>query len=118
MTTQEQIEAKQLQMAQIFDNIENLEKVLPQNPTRYLVRDFATQITEINLSTLKSKQPALLTIFNDAIVFSVKKKNIVNGKSKMLVEKIWRMDEVSIIGVKDTNGKLLSRCEIIVVNLT
>ncbi|KAI8819537.1 uncharacterized protein EV422DRAFT_533391 [Fimicolochytrium jonesii] len=92
------------QLSTLYDTIEGLSKILPPSPLRYLVRDGSTsRFGESNPSNMnKVLQSVYFYILSDTLVVTTKKRGIISGKNKMVLDKCWSLGDVAIIDVKDS----------------
>ncbi|KAJ3099787.1 exocyst complex component exo84 [Phlyctochytrium planicorne] len=87
----------------LYETIEGLQKVLPFSPTRYVVRDgIESRFWEVNPATFRQRQPVQIYLLNDAVIVTSKKKNMISGKTKLVVEKCLRFSEVAVIDLRDS----------------
>ncbi|KAJ3342881.1 exocyst complex component exo84 [Entophlyctis luteolus] len=86
-----------------------LQKVLPVSKKRHIVRDASEyRMFEINPTTLKPKQQVNLIILSDVLLVTLKKKNILNGKTKMVIDKCFKLLDVAAVDIKDSMGTSIS----------
>ncbi|KAI9327477.1 hypothetical protein BDR26DRAFT_842971 [Obelidium mucronatum] len=96
-------EQQRIAMENLYESIDGLKKVLPISKTRHIIRDGTeTRISEINPANYKQKQQVFVHVLNDTLLVVIKKKNILNGKTKMVIEKCFRLIEMAIIDMKDS----------------
>lgn len=96
-------EFKKAQMDKVYDVIEGLKKMLPLSNTRSLIKDgFKPQFFELNPTTSKQKQAIHLFVLSDYLLVTTKKKSLISGKPKMTLEKFWKISEIAIIDMKDS----------------
>ncbi|KAJ3238945.1 exocyst complex component exo84 [Chytriomyces hyalinus] len=96
-------EQQQAAMEGLYETIDGLKKLLPHSKSRVIIRDGSdSHLSEINPTTFKMKQQIFLHVLNDTLLVVIKKKNILNGKSKMVIEKCFRVAEMALIDVKDS----------------
>ncbi|TPX74556.1 hypothetical protein CcCBS67573_g04173 [Chytriomyces confervae] len=96
-------EQQQAAMEGLYETIDGLKKLLPHSKSRIIIRDGSdSHLSEINPTTFKMKQQIFLHVLNDTLLVVIKKKNILNGKSKMVIEKCFRVAEMALIDVKDS----------------
>ncbi|KAJ3218340.1 exocyst complex component exo84 [Dinochytrium kinnereticum] len=87
----------------LYEYIEGLQKVLPPSNARYIVKDgFNTRFWEVNPTTFRQKQPVQIFLLNDTVLVTSKKKNMMSGKAKMVVEKCLRFSDCAVIDIKDS----------------
>ncbi|KAJ3293381.1 exocyst complex component exo84 [Rhizoclosmatium sp. JEL0117] len=104
LTSQELQEQQRVAMENLYEQIEGLKKLLPISKSRYIVRDGAdTRVSEINPSSYKQKQQVFMYVLNDTLLVVIKKKNILNGKTKLVIEKCFRLVEMAVIDMKDSS---------------
>ncbi|KAJ3230788.1 exocyst complex component exo84 [Chytriomyces hyalinus] len=103
LTSTDLQEQQQAAMEQLYETIDGLKKLLPHSKSRVIIRDGSdSHLSEINPTTFKMKQQIFLHVLNDTLLVVIKKKNILNGKSKMVIEKCFRVAEMALIDVKDS----------------
>ncbi|KAJ3389674.1 exocyst complex component exo84 [Entophlyctis sp. JEL0112] len=96
-------------MENMYETIEGLKKVLPVSKKRHIVRDASEyRMFEINPTTLKPKQQVYLIILSDVLLVTLKKKNILNGKTKMVIDKCFKLLDVAAVDIKDSMGTSIS----------
>lgn len=86
----------------------------PQNfislePGRHIIREYPN-IVEISFSTNKPKHTVHLFLLNDCLLIAVKKKRQGTSKAKLVADRCWELDDISLIDVKDTDGTFSSNC--------
>ena len=95
--------AERQKMNECYDQIEGLQKSLPNTNSRFVVRDGANaKIFEISAN--KNPPPLHLFMFNDAIVLASKKKSLISTKVKYILEKSFYFDEVALVDMKEYEG--------------
>ncbi|KAJ3268238.1 exocyst complex component exo84 [Borealophlyctis nickersoniae] len=95
--------ARREQMQSLYDNVEGLQKALPDSPNHFLVRDGSkSRCWEVNPATNKQKQPVSFYLLSEALVVATRKKSIITGKSRMVVDKCWGLMDLAVIDVKDS----------------
>ncbi|KAI8803168.1 hypothetical protein BJ742DRAFT_872731 [Cladochytrium replicatum] len=100
--------AKRKQMEAFYEMAEGLQKCLPDDQVRTIIRNGAeSRFWEINTSNEKQKQAVQIHVLSDAMVVTVKKKSMISGRSRLVVDKCWKLSEIAVIDVKDT-GKYLT----------
>ncbi|KAJ3162605.1 exocyst complex component exo84 [Geranomyces variabilis] len=104
LATQSETQNRLSQLSALYETIEGLSKILPPTPTRYLIRDgSSTRYSEINPSNLnKVVQNVHFFLLSDALLVTTKKRGIISGKSRMVLDKCWSVGDVAIIDVKDS----------------
>ncbi|KAJ3018728.1 UNVERIFIED_CONTAM: exocyst complex component exo84 [Siphonaria sp. JEL0065] len=104
LTSTELQEQQRIAMENLYETIDGLKKVLPISKARHIIRDGTdTRISEINPSNYKQKQQVFMHVLNDTLLVVIKKKNILNGKTKTVIEKCFRLIEMAIIDMKDSS---------------
>lgn len=85
--------------------MKGLSKFLPDGRGRYIVRDGSkNKLLELNPTTFKQKPQAVsFYLLNDTLILTSKKKNLISGKTKTVVDKCFGLSEIAVIDVKD-NG--------------
>ncbi|KAJ3075450.1 exocyst complex component exo84 [Podochytrium sp. JEL0797] len=93
-----------LAMETLYETIDGLKKALPVSKSRHLLRNGTdTPLSEINPTNYKHKQHVMMHVLSDTLVVVMRKKNILNGKSKVVVEKCLRLVEMAVIDMKDSS---------------
>ena len=66
-------------------------------------------MTELHMTSLKPKQPVYLFLFSDSLLVSVKKKNLLTGKSKLVADRAWILNEIEVKdgGAMGENGSVI-----------
>ncbi|KAI9090940.1 hypothetical protein DFS34DRAFT_636127 [Phlyctochytrium arcticum] len=96
-------ESRHQQMEVLYDVVEGLQKVLPEWRNRYVVRDGSqARFAEVNPINYKTVQNVHVYILSDTLLVTTKKKNIISGKSKMILDKCWSLADVAVIDMKDS----------------
>ncbi|KAI8622354.1 hypothetical protein BC830DRAFT_1089575 [Chytriomyces sp. MP71] len=104
LTSNDLHEQQKIAMENLYETIDGLKKLLPISKNRHIIRDGAeSRMCEINPANYKPKQPVFVYVLNDTLLIAIKKKNILNGKTKMVIEKCFRLVEMAIIDMKDSS---------------
>ncbi|KAJ3015674.1 exocyst complex component exo84 [Thoreauomyces humboldtii] len=104
LAAQSETQNRMSQLSTLYDTIEGLSKILPPSTSRYLIRDgTSTRFSEVNPANLnKTVQNVHFFLLSDALVVSTKKRGIISGKSRMVLDKCWGVGDVAVIDVKDS----------------
>jgi hypothetical protein len=80
----------------LYSAMEGLQKVLPESPGRYIVRDgISSRFTEVSSATYKdSKEHSYIYLLSDYLVVASWKKNLISGKNRFVVDKAWPLSEI------------------------
>lgn len=101
-----QLELREKQDAELkilYTNMDGLQKALPENPNRYIVRDgISSRFTEVSQTNYKDKETCFIYVLNDALLVAIWKKNMISGKNRFTVDKVWPIDEIGYIDMKDS----------------
>ena len=90
-------------MKSLYDQIEDLDKSLPPTPSRYVIRDGSkSRYWEVNLNRLKSMDMVHIYLLSDSILVTNWRKDIQTGKTRMVVDKVFQLDDIGVVDVKDT----------------
>ncbi|KAJ3328132.1 exocyst complex component exo84 [Blyttiomyces sp. JEL0837] len=91
-------------LTDLYDTIEGLQKVLPPSKSRTMIRDGSSvRFWEVGLSNYKPKQAVYIYVLSDALLITVKKKNLISGKARIVLERCFRISEIAIIDMKDSS---------------
>ena len=101
----QQLKLKRENMKTLFDQIEGLSKLLPAKNDRFVVRDgLKSRFWEVNAQRFKSNEMVHIYVLSDALLVTSWKKNVITGKAKMTVDRVWDITEIGIVDVKDSPG--------------
>ncbi|CAG8556723.1 2585_t:CDS:10 [Diversispora eburnea] len=65
-----------------------------------------SNVVEISFSTNKPKHPVHLFLLNDCLLIAVKKKRQGTSKAKLVADRCWGLDDISLIDMKDTDEQV------------
>ncbi|TPX54804.1 hypothetical protein PhCBS80983_g05744 [Powellomyces hirtus] len=104
LATQSETQNRMSQLSTLYETIEGLSKILPPTQSRYLIRDGTTsRYAEINPQNLnKVIQNVHFFLLSDTLLVTTKKRGIISGKSRMVLDKCWSVGDVAVIDVKDS----------------
>ncbi|TPX34542.1 hypothetical protein SmJEL517_g02834 [Synchytrium microbalum] len=98
-------EMRKALLTEVYENVEGLEKALPSINGRRLLRDGTrSNFYEVQPSTFKQKTPVQFFLFNDALVVATKKKNLITGKTRLVVDRCWGLAEISVMDVSESDS--------------
>ncbi|CAG8566553.1 1771_t:CDS:10 [Acaulospora morrowiae] len=92
------------QIQALWDGVEGAQNFVSLEPGRHIIREYSN-IVEISFSTNKPKHAVHLFLLNDCLLIAVKKKRQSKdtSKAKLVADRCWRLDDISLIEMKDTN---------------
>jgi hypothetical protein len=92
-------------MTALVDVIADFEKYL--TPNRHLILEGGGLSEQAGHSTFK---PITLYLFNDSVAMASKKARLVlsSAAKKLTLERLWLLNEVSVMDLPDTKSTLLS----------
>jgi exocyst complex component 8 len=80
---QELREKQDAELKILYANMDGLQKLLPENPHRYIVRDgISSRFSEVSQTNYKDKESCFIYVLNDALVVASWKKNMISGKNR------------------------------------
>lgn len=95
-----------IQLQQLWKNVERSQKYLPAIPGRHIVME-SSQWVELDSATWKPRRPVHIVLLNDHLLIAAKKRkrvdpNITNGKSvsvptKLVAEECWPLQDIDMI---------------------
>jgi hypothetical protein len=59
----------------------------------------------VHATNYKQKQSVTVYLLNDHFLTLAKKKNLVSGKGRLMVDKCVRLNEMAVLEIKDSPGK-------------
>lgn len=87
----------------LYANMDGLQKLLPENPNRYIVRDgISSRFSEVSNTNYKDKETCFIYVLSDLLVVACWKRNLISGKNRFVVDKVWPLDEIGFIDMKDS----------------
>ncbi|KAI8894313.1 hypothetical protein BC833DRAFT_605363 [Globomyces pollinis-pini] len=96
-------ELKRTRLGNLYREIDGLQKSLPENPSRYLEHDGSQlRLTEINPANYKQKDVVYIHVLSDFIVVALWKKNMMSGKNRLVPDKLFGINEIAFIDMKDS----------------
>ncbi|KAI8907175.1 hypothetical protein EDD86DRAFT_227746 [Gorgonomyces haynaldii] len=96
-------EQRKQQLKILYQNLDGLQKLLPEAPGRYIVRDgSSSKYFEVNPSTYKDKDSAFIYVLTDTLVVAFWKKNMITGKNRLVADRVWPIAEIGFIDMKDS----------------
>jgi hypothetical protein len=96
-------EKKDSEIRILYANMEGLQKLLPENPNRWIVRDgISSRFTEVSQTNYKDKDSCFMYVLTDALVVASWKKNMISGKNRFVVDQVWQFEEIGFIDMKDS----------------
>ncbi|RHZ84480.1 hypothetical protein Glove_81g62 [Diversispora epigaea] len=99
---------RSLQKARIqalWDGVEGAQNFISLEPGRHIIREYSN-VVEISFSTNKPKHPVHLFLLNDCLLVAVKKKRLGTSKAKLVADRCWGLDDISLIDMKDTDEQV------------
>ncbi|KAJ3255507.1 exocyst complex component exo84 [Boothiomyces macroporosus] len=100
-----ELEMKIEQMKALYRDIDGLSKSLPESPSRFVIHNgTSTRISEINPNTFKAKDSVYIHVFTDSLIICCWKKNVLSGKNRLTVDKVFNITEIGFIDMKDSPG--------------
>ncbi|TPX67222.1 hypothetical protein SpCBS45565_g03925 [Spizellomyces sp. 'palustris'] len=103
LAKQSEEQTRRQQMEALYETVEGLQKVLPEWRNRYLVRDGShARFAEVNPANYKTVQNVHFYLLSDTLLVTTKKKNIISGKSRMVLDKCWSLADVAVVDMKDS----------------
>ncbi|CAG8535656.1 26125_t:CDS:10 [Dentiscutata erythropus] len=94
------------QIQALWDGVEGAQNFVPLEHGRHIIREFSNFV-EISMNTNKPKHAVHLFLLNDCLLIAVKKKRQLTKdttKIRLVADRCWSLDDVSLIDVKDTDG--------------
>ncbi|KAF0432282.1 Exocyst complex component EXO84 [Gigaspora margarita] len=94
------------QIQALWDGVEGAQNFVPLEPGRHIIRE-CSNFVEISMNTNKPKHAVHLFLLNDCLLIAVKKKRQATKdttKIKLVADRCWSLDDVSLIDMKDTDG--------------
>ncbi|EGD95675.1 exocyst complex component exo84 [Trichophyton tonsurans CBS 112818] len=95
-----------IQLQQLWKNVERSQKYLPAIPGRHIVME-SSQWVELDSATWKPRRPVHIVLLNDHLLIAAKKRkrvdpNTANGKSvsvptKLVAEECWPLQDIDMI---------------------
>lgn len=106
LAKQSEEQSRSTALSNLYDAIEGLSKILPPNASRHLIRDGSqARFMELNPGNLnKVIQTVHFFLLSDTLLITTKKRGIISGKSRMVLDKCWSLADVAVIDVKDSTG--------------
>jgi hypothetical protein len=96
-------ESRVVLMKSLYREIDGLQKSLPEIPTRQLLFDGSSyHFFEINNDTYKQSQTIFLYVTNDTLFTAIWKKNVISGKNRLTVDRIFPITDIGFIDMKDS----------------
>ncbi|RIB16109.1 Cullin repeat-like-containing domain protein [Gigaspora rosea] len=93
------------QIQALWDGVEGAQNFVPLEPGRHIIRE-CSNFVEISMNTNKPKHAVHLFLLNDCLLIAVKKKRQATKdttKIKLVADRCWSLDDVSLIDMKDTD---------------
>ncbi|KAJ3318000.1 exocyst complex component exo84 [Boothiomyces sp. JEL0866] len=98
-----ELEMKIEQMKALYRDIDGLSKALPESSSRFVIHNgTSTRISEINPNTFKPKDSVYIHVFTDSLIICCWKKNVLSGKNRLTVDKVFNITEIGFIDMKDS----------------
>ncbi|CAG8451935.1 8795_t:CDS:10 [Ambispora leptoticha] len=91
------------QIEALWEGVEGAQRLVPLEPGRHIIRE-SSSFVEINPATNKPKQGVQMFLLNDCLLVAVKKKRgAMSLKVKLIAERCWGLNEITLIDMKDTS---------------
>ncbi|KAJ3274292.1 exocyst complex component exo84 [Terramyces sp. JEL0728] len=98
-----ELEMKMEQLKALYRDVDGLSKSLPESQNRFVIHNgTSTRISEINPNTFKPKDSVYIHVFTDSLVICCWKKNVLSGKNRLSVDKVYNITEIGFIDMKDS----------------
>ncbi|KAG9303570.1 hypothetical protein G9A89_018466 [Geosiphon pyriformis] len=90
------------QIQALWEGVEGAQRLVPFEPGRHIIRE-SSSFVEVNPTTNKPKQGVQMFLLNDCLLVAVKKKRAMSLRVKLIAERCWGLNEITLIDMKDTN---------------
>lgn len=101
--SEKEAEDRQVAMKGFYRDIDGLSKALPELSNRELIHDGSPlRIWDINPNTYKQKDLVFIHVLSDAVVVTTWKKNMISGKNRLVLDRVFPINEIGFIDMKDS----------------
>ncbi|KAI9344811.1 hypothetical protein DFJ73DRAFT_839749 [Zopfochytrium polystomum] len=90
-------------LQEFYESIDGLQKTIPLSRGHFVAFDGSKRkFFEVHPSTYRHRQAVQLHLLGDTVLVTVKKKNLMSGRSRMVLEKWMRVADMAAIDMKDS----------------
>ncbi|CAG8480668.1 2872_t:CDS:10 [Paraglomus occultum] len=90
------------QIEALWENVEGAQALVPFQRGRHVIREISSFV-EINPKSNKLKQGVQMFLLTDCLLVANKRKQGMSMRVKLVADKCWPLNEITIIDMKDTS---------------